>query len=83
MDAVLLWSRRSGLDLNKVAAELGVDSRALLLRAQQLGAEGRLTVEPVHGATSQAGRHRRHATPHIPVPDSPASLYDSYSHPYT
>ncbi|MCY0963117.1 hypothetical protein [Streptomyces sp. H27-H5] len=82
MDAVLLWSWQSGLDLNKVAAELGVDYRALLLRVQQLGAEGRLPAKPVHGDTSQAGRHRRHETPHIPIPDSPASLYDSYSYPY-
>lgn len=82
MDAVLLWSRRSGLDLNNVAAELGVDSRALLQRARLLGAEGCLTVTPGSVDVGQAGRHRRHATPHIPVPDSPVSLYGSHPRPY-
>ncbi|MFF3430323.1 hypothetical protein [Streptomyces sp. NPDC002602] len=82
MDSVLLWSWQSGLDLSKVAAELGVNYSALLLRAQQLAAEGRLAVKPVHTDTGQAGRHRRHEAFHLPVPDSPTSLYNPYAYPY-
>lgn len=92
MDAVLQWSWQSGLDLATVAAELGLDPRALLLRVQQLAAEGRLTVKAAQNDTGQAGRHRRHEPHrhephrheplHIPVPDSPESLYTAYSQPY-
>lgn len=43
MDSVLLWSWQSGLDLQTVAAELGLDLRTLLLRVQTLAADGLLT----------------------------------------
>jgi hypothetical protein len=51
MDSVLLWSWKSGLDLQTVAAELGLDVRTLLLRVQVLADDGLLTptVPPVHG----------------------------------
>ncbi|MFI6345022.1 hypothetical protein [Streptomyces sp. NPDC050560] len=59
MDSVLLWSWRSNLDLQTVAAELGVDLGSLLQRVQSLAGEGLLSpappVEPV-----RSGRHRRH-----------------------
>jgi hypothetical protein len=61
MDSVLLWSWQSGLDLQTVAGELGLDLRTLLLRVQTLAADGLLT-SPSPSSTDggQAGRHRRH-----------------------
>jgi hypothetical protein len=73
MDSVLLWSWQSGLDLQTVAAELGFEPRDLLLRAQQLAAEGRLTPRPPTDGDLRAGRHRRDQSLH--VPDSPEGLY--------
>ncbi|GGK31940.1 hypothetical protein GCM10011583_74670 [Streptomyces camponoticapitis] len=61
MDSVLLWSWQSGLDLQTVAGELGLDVRALLLRVQALADGGMLT--PTSSQTTEAnrsGRHRRH-----------------------
>ncbi|WP_330173967.1 hypothetical protein OG875_10540 [Streptomyces sp. NBC_01498] len=61
MDSVLLWSWQSGLDLQTVAGELGLDIRALLMRVQALADNGMLT--PSSSQTSEAnraGRHRRH-----------------------
>jgi hypothetical protein len=43
MDSVLLWSWKSGLDLQTVAAELGLDVRTLLLRVQVLADDGLLS----------------------------------------
>ncbi len=70
MDSVLLWSWKSGLDLQTVAAELGLDVRTLLLRVQVLADEGLLTPQPTPPpdfappppppATRRSGRHRRH-----------------------
>ncbi|MFF2653009.1 hypothetical protein [Streptomyces sp. NPDC058045] len=62
MDSVLLWSWKSGLDLQTVAAELGLDIRALLLRVQALADDGILRTDtptmaqPQRGA--RPGRHR-------------------------
>ncbi|MFE9809404.1 hypothetical protein ACFYRN_41700 [Streptomyces sp. NPDC005227] len=82
MDSVLLWSWESGLDLQTVAEELGLSSKELLLRAQLLAAEGRLTPKAPAYEVSQSGRHRRHDTMAYPVvPDSPETLYMSSS-PY-
>ncbi|MET7745602.1 hypothetical protein [Streptomyces sp. NPDC005385] len=82
MDSVLLWSWESGLDLQTVAEELGLSSKELLLRAQLLAAEGRLTPKVPAYDVSQSGRHRRHNTmPYPVVPDSPETLYMSSS-PY-
>ncbi len=77
MDSVLLWSWQSGLDLQTVALELGLDTRELLLRAQTLAAEGRLGSKPMSASDhGQAGRHRRREEGlHVPVPDSPEGLY--------
>ncbi|MFD5894242.1 MULTISPECIES: hypothetical protein [unclassified Streptomyces] len=61
MDSVLLWSWQSGLDLQTVAGELGLDVRALLLRVQALADNGMLTPSAAQTAeANRAGRHRRH-----------------------
>ncbi|MFJ4920697.1 hypothetical protein [Streptomyces sp. NPDC088725] len=62
MDSVLLWSWKSGLDLQTVAAELGLDMRALLLRVQSLADDGLLTpnASPPPPEAIRSGRHRRH-----------------------
>ncbi|MEU9618206.1 MULTISPECIES: hypothetical protein [unclassified Streptomyces] len=59
MDSVLLWSWESGLDVQTVAAELGLDVRALLTRVQELANDGRLTLSPSVAEVSRSGRHRR------------------------
>ncbi|MFJ9031507.1 hypothetical protein ACIRQP_23895 [Streptomyces sp. NPDC102274] len=64
MDSVLLWSWKSGLDLQTVAAELGLDLRALLLRVQTLANDGLLTPRTHPSDGSQSGRHRRHEDPY-------------------
>lgn len=64
MDSVLLWSWKSGLDLQTVAAELGLDLRALLVRVQTLANDGLLTPRTPPADSSQSGRHRRHEDPY-------------------
>ncbi|WP_406381139.1 hypothetical protein [Streptomyces sp. NBC_01618] len=59
MDSVLLWSWESGLDVQTVAAELGLDVRALLTRVQELANDGRLTLSPSVPEVTRSGRHRR------------------------
>lgn len=61
MDSVLVWSWQSGVDLQFVAEELGLDLRALLVRVQTLAAEGRLSLHapPPPASSDTAGRHRR------------------------
>ncbi|MFD3440311.1 hypothetical protein ACFWU3_22690 [Streptomyces sp. NPDC058685] len=78
MDSVLQWSCQSGLDLQTVAEELGLNSKDLLLRAQMLAAEGRLMPNVPAYDANRSGRHRRHGSlEYTPVPDSPESLYSS------
>ncbi|MEV0778155.1 hypothetical protein ACIBLA_01485 [Streptomyces sp. NPDC050433] len=61
MDSVLLWSWQSGLDLQTVAGELGLDIRALLMRVQALADNGMLNPSSTQSAeANRAGRHRRH-----------------------
>ncbi|WP_405712246.1 MULTISPECIES: hypothetical protein [unclassified Streptomyces] len=60
MDSVLLWSWESGLDLQTVAAELGLDVRALLMRVQELANDGLLTLATPVADVGRSGRHRRH-----------------------
>ncbi|WP_329382637.1 hypothetical protein [Streptomyces sp. NBC_01716] len=61
MDSVLLWSWQSGLDLQTVAGELGLDVRALLMRVQALADNGMLTpASPQTVDANRSGRHRRH-----------------------
>ncbi|MFF9505491.1 hypothetical protein ACF1BU_18370 [Streptomyces sp. NPDC014724] len=60
MDSVLLWSWESGLDLQTVAAELGLEVRALLMRVQELANDGLLTLAAPVAEVSRSGRHRRH-----------------------
>ncbi|MET9656583.1 hypothetical protein [Streptomyces sp. NPDC006510] len=60
MDSVLLWSWESGLDLQTVAAELGLEVRALLMRVQELANDGVLTLATPVADVSRSGRHRRH-----------------------
>ncbi|MFD4757847.1 hypothetical protein OG936_09385 [Streptomyces sp. NBC_00846] len=59
MDSVLLWSWESGLDVQTVAAELGLDVRALLTRVQELANDGRLTLSTPVPEVPRSGRHRR------------------------
>ncbi|MER5359088.1 hypothetical protein [Streptomyces sp. NPDC002785] len=59
MDSVLLWSWESGLDVQTVAAELGLDVRALLMRVQELANDGLLTLATPVAEVSRSGRHRR------------------------
>ncbi|MFF2328957.1 MULTISPECIES: hypothetical protein [unclassified Streptomyces] len=59
MDSVLLWSWESGLDVQTVAAELGLDVRALLLRVQELANDGLLTLAAPVADVVRSGRHRR------------------------
>ncbi|MFE7351828.1 hypothetical protein ACFU8Q_01195 [Streptomyces sp. NPDC057543] len=59
MDSVLLWSWESGLDVQTVAAELGLDVRALLMRIQELANDGRLTLSTPVAEVPRSGRHRR------------------------
>ncbi|MEE1807967.1 hypothetical protein [Streptomyces sp. BE133] len=59
MDSVLLWSWESGLDVQTVAAELGLDVRALLMRVQELANDGLLTLTAPVAEVSRSGRHRR------------------------
>ncbi|MFF1802598.1 hypothetical protein [Streptomyces virginiae] len=79
MDSVLQWSWQSGLDLQTVAEELGLNPKDLLLRAQMLATEGRLQPKAPAYDVSQSGRHRRHDSMQYSfVPDSPETLYSSY-----
>ncbi|MFI9624511.1 hypothetical protein [Streptomyces sp. NPDC052042] len=59
MDSVLLWSWESGLDVQTVAAELGLDVRALLMRVQELANDGMITLANPVVEASRSGRHRR------------------------
>ncbi|MFB7211500.1 hypothetical protein [Streptomyces sp. NPDC056255] len=60
MDSVLLWSWESGLDLQTVAAELGLEVRSLLMRVQELANDGLITLAHPVADVSRSGRHRRH-----------------------
>ncbi|WP_328686993.1 hypothetical protein OHT20_35190 [Streptomyces caniferus] len=66
LDAVLMSSWHSGVDLTALATELGLDVRLLVARAQQLAAESRPAPAP---APDRTGRHRRLAN----LPPSPQS----------
>ncbi|MFE3887569.1 hypothetical protein ACFXPQ_32470 [Streptomyces lydicus] len=70
LDAVLMSSWHSGVDLTALATELGLDVRLLVARAQQLAAESRPVQSPPPDRT---GRHRRLA--HLP----PAQQHESTS----
>ncbi|WP_335932093.1 hypothetical protein [Streptomyces sp. PTD5-9] len=59
MDSVLLWSWESGLDVQTVAAELGLDVRSLLMRLQELANDGMLTLAHPVTEVTRSGRHRR------------------------
>ncbi|MGW1375475.1 hypothetical protein ACWD6P_14520 [Streptomyces sp. NPDC002446] len=56
MDAVLIGSWQTGVDLRELATEFGLDLTRLVTRAQQLSAQGRFYPG---AAESHAGRHRR------------------------
>lgn len=56
MDAVLIGSWQTGVDLRELASEFGLDLTRLVTRAQQLSAQGRFYPGP---AENHAGRHRR------------------------
>ncbi|WP_425472032.1 hypothetical protein [Streptomyces piniterrae] len=57
VDAVLVGSWQTGVDLRELAAELGLDLSRLVARAQQLSAQGRLPSGPVQ--EGYGGRHRK------------------------
>ncbi|WP_411121771.1 hypothetical protein [Streptomyces sp. x-19] len=56
MDAVLIGSWQTGVDLRELAVEFGLDLSRLMARAQQLSAQGRFYPG---SAETYAGRHRR------------------------
>lgn len=60
LDAVLMSSWHTGVDLTALATELGLDVRLLVARAQQLSAESRPAAQPA--PSDRIGRHRRMAT---------------------
>ncbi|MFE7614062.1 hypothetical protein [Streptomyces sp. NPDC057496] len=60
MDSVLLWSWESGLDLQTVAVELGLDVRTLLMRVQELADDGLIVLAAPVAEVGRSGRHRRH-----------------------
>lgn len=81
MDSVLLWSWQSGLDLQTVAGELGLDIRALLLRVQALADNGMLTPSSTQSAeANRAGRHRRHHEEAYAALFSPTATFPSPVH---
>lgn len=81
MDSVLLWSWQSGLDLQTVAGELGLDIRALLLRVQALADNGMLTPSATQSAeANRAGRHRRHHEEAYAALFSPTATFPSPVH---
>ncbi|AOP48420.1 hypothetical protein SL103_21195 [Streptomyces lydicus] len=75
MDAVLIGSWQTGVDLRELASEFGLDLTRLVTRAQQLSAQGRFYPGPVE---THAGRHRRgpgdvhEAEYHIPAQQTAA-----------
>lgn len=82
MDSVLLWSWQSGLDLQTVAGELGLDIRALLLRVQALADNGMLTPSANQTAAeaNRAGRHRRHHEEAYAALFSPTATFPTQVH---
>jgi hypothetical protein len=60
MDALLVGSYQTGVDLHVLAAEFGLDLGKLISRAQQLSAEGRLLSPYLTAsmAEERTGRHR-------------------------
>ncbi|MGW1375937.1 hypothetical protein ACWD6P_16910 [Streptomyces sp. NPDC002446] len=80
LDAVLMSSWHTGVDLTALATELGLDVRFLVARAQQLSADGRQTAPPAP-PQDRLGRHRRmatlpptqqHDTAHLPWRERPS-----------
>ncbi|MEU8350658.1 MULTISPECIES: hypothetical protein [Streptomyces] len=84
MDALLVGSWQTGVDLQVLAAEFGLDLARLVARAQQLSAEGRLSPPWAAAGPSgetRSGRHRRNTDG---TTDYGYDFYDSYgSSPYT
>ncbi|WP_405613253.1 hypothetical protein [Streptomyces sp. NBC_01508] len=82
MDSVLLWSWQSGLDLQTVAGELGLDIRALLLRVQALADNGMLTPSSTQTAAeaNRSGRHRRHHEEAYAALFSPTATFPTQVH---
>ncbi|MBQ0987321.1 hypothetical protein KBZ10_22935 [Streptomyces sp. F63] len=80
MDALLVGSWQTGVDLQVLAAEFGLDLARLVSRAQQLSAEGRLSppwAGTGPGGEPRSGRHRRSSTDL----DDAYDFYDAYGHP--
>ena len=80
MDALLVGSWQTGVDLQVLASEFGLDLARLVSRAQQLSAEGRLSppwAGPGPGGEARSGRHRRNSGD----VDYTYDFYDSYDHP--
>ncbi|MFE1175413.1 hypothetical protein [Streptomyces sp. NPDC058773] len=76
MDAVLIGSWQTGVDLRELAAEFGLDLTRLVTRAQQLSAQGRFYPGPVE---THAGRHRRGADVHESEYSIPAQQTASWN----
>lgn len=80
MDSVLLWSWQSGLDLQTVAAELGLDIRALLMRVQALADNGMLTPSAQTSEVNRSGRHRRHHEEAYAALFGPTATFPTHVH---
>ncbi|MET4922118.1 hypothetical protein P3L51_07085 [Streptomyces sp. PSRA5] len=81
MDSVLVWSWQSGLDLQTVAGELGLDIRTLLLRVQALADNGMLTPSSTSTTdANRAGRHRRHHEEAYAALFSPTATFPTQVH---
>ncbi|MEU3987644.1 hypothetical protein AB0F24_04500 [Streptomyces platensis] len=79
LDAVLMSSWHSGVDLTALATELGLDVRLLVARAQQLSAESR-PMPPT--PSDRTGRHRRLVNVPPPQPEtSPLTWRERPQHP--
>lgn len=63
MDSVLVWSWHSGLDLQVVANELGLELRTVLQRVQTLAAEGQLVKADQVGPRDYATGSWDHSVP--------------------
>ncbi|MEU9501668.1 hypothetical protein [Streptomyces sp. NPDC048196] len=80
LDAVLMTSWHTGVDLTALATELGLDVRLLVARAQQLSTETR----PAPAAPpDRTGRHRRMATlqPSPPTDTGPTAWRERADRP--
>ncbi|GGO87808.1 hypothetical protein [Wenjunlia tyrosinilytica] len=83
MDALLIRGWQTGLDLQVLAAELGIDLASLIARAQQLSYEGRLMAAAAPEDRPRSGRHRRNRHEDQSLGENVAYLPHQQSWPHT